>query len=242
MTSACGDCRAVEAAERCGALTTAATWAGGSRAGAAGWLAAIRRAPSTAVVADGRRSSLAPAASRQSLRLAALVALVGALAAIGGPAEAQAKGCGEIARIGERGPELVSVRASGVSCRAARRALSDQVAAGRRGWTCSSAGSEARCTKGSAVAVYLPARGVRRCGTVTFRRNTSNAAFGITSKRVSCRTGRGVARGARRHGPSRPRTYRSRGFRCRSKVLASSLPTALFTCRRGRATVAFERA
>lgn len=147
-----------------------------------------------------------------------------------------ASSCGEIAREGESGVELVSTRATGTSCSSARSVLSDQLAARTRGWSCSSAGSEAMCTKGRARASYLGASGVGSCGFVSFEANNDNVAASIQARGTSCKTARAVARGSRAAG-----RYRARGYRCASRSLEGGLPASLYTCRNGRATVAFRR-
>jgi hypothetical protein len=152
--------------------------------------------------------------------------------------------CGELARPGRAGPELVTVRPIGVGCRRARQVLQRHIRGQEtRGWHCHSAGSEAQCTRGSASATYGPAARVRSCGDVGFIPQSDNGAFGIVAKRTSCRRARLVARGSRRHGPgaNASHRYRAAGFRCRGDVRGGSLPSVLYTCRRGNQTVAFDR-
>ena len=182
-------------------------------------------------------------ASRRGRGLLLLSCAVLGVALAQPPEQAAAAGkrCGEIARIGEAGVELVSVRARGVRCRSARAVLADQAAATSNGWECNSAGSEAVCAKGDATASYGPARSARSCGSIGFEANSDNVASSITAVRASCRTARAVARGSRDYGPTHARRYRARRFRCRARALDSALPSVLYTCRRGKATVAFQR-
>jgi len=169
---------------------------------------------------------------------AVLLTMLGLLA---GPSDAAGRGCGQIARIGEFGAELVSVRAKGVSCRTARRVLSHPRSAGRRGWECHSAGVEASCTKGAARATYGPTR-FRRCGSLSFAPTSDYGTGKIVAKRVRCGAARAVARASRDRGSSvDPPAYRARGFRCTGKETQDTLRSALYTCRRKGATVAFER-
>jgi hypothetical protein len=172
----------------------------------------------------------------------AVVAL--ALLALGGSAAAapaHARTCGQIARIGEAGTELVTVHATRVRCAVARRVLERHTRGkASTGWKCSSAGSEAVCTRGRKRASYGPASS-HGCSPVAFQPNSDDGAGGIRARRVSCKKARAVARGSEPFGPSNPGSYRKLGFDCTAHALDAALPTALYTCRNGRATVAFER-
>lgn len=156
-----------------------------------------------------------------------------------------ARTCGELARRGKAGPQLVTVRADGVGCRRARQVLQRHIRGQKtKGWRCNSAGSEARCTRGSATAAYGPASSVRSCGDVAFIPQSDNGAFGIVAKRTSCRWARRVARGSRHHRPSRnvSHRYRAAGFHCYGVFFSDDpLPSVLYSCRRGNRTVAFDR-
>src|SRR4051812_3390459 len=157
-------------------------------------------------------------------------------------ASAATKRCGDIARIGEAGTEIVAVKADGVGCKRARRVL-ERHTLGRStaGWTCNSAGSEAVCTRGGATARYGPAKS-RGCGSIGFTPNSDDGAGDIRARHVSCRVARKVARKSKPFGPSHPDPYKARGFRCRGRHLPSAgLEAALYTCHRGRKTVAFQR-
>lgn len=155
---------------------------------------------------------------------------------------APASTCGELGRVGEAGPAIVTVRASGVGCRIARGVLEDYLAGStRRGWKCHSAGEEGTCAREGAAASYGAAKRVRRCGSVGFEPNTDNVAGAIRAKRVSCRVARKVARGSRSTGPTHPVPYRAAGFSCRGVPVEAPLPFALYVCHRDRATVVFSR-
>ena len=153
--------------------------------------------------------------------------------------------CGELARRGKAGPELVTVRADGVGCLRARQVLQRYIRGQKtNGWRCRSVGSGARCTRGSATAAYGPASSVRSCGLVAFIPQSDNGAFAIVAKRTSCLSARQVARGSRHHGPSRnvSHHYRAAGFNCDGVLFSETpLPFVLYTCRRGNRTVAFDR-
>lgn len=151
------------------------------------------------------------------------------------------KRCGHIARVGEAATEIASVRAAGVHCAVARRVL-ERHTVGRttRGWECHSAGTEGSCTRGGRTASYRAAKS-RGCGSIAFQRNTENGAGSIRARGVRCRAARAVARASKPYGPTHARTYRARGFTCRGRTLGSELPTAIYTCRKGRAVVAFQR-
>ena len=148
-------------------------------------------------------------------------------------------------RRGKAGPQLVTVRVDGVGCVRARQVLQRYIGGQKtNGWRCSSAGSEAWCTSGAATAAYGPASSVRSCGLVAFTPQSDNGAFAIVAKRTSCLSARQVARGSRRHGPSRnvSHHYRAAGFNCDGVVFSETkLPFVLYTCRRGNRTVAFDR-
>jgi hypothetical protein len=165
-------------------------------------------------------------------------------AAVAAPAQGslQVERCGNIPRMGEDGPELVSVRATGVSCRVARRTLAHQRRAERRGWECNSAGSEAVCTRGAQRASYTggPEARVRECGNAFGTPNTDEGIFGIQALRTRCRLARKVARPAididldsDRH------RYRGRRFRCRGRFDDTALPQVRWFCVRGTRAVAF---
>jgi hypothetical protein len=160
------------------------------------------------------------------------------------PSSAATRSCGEIARQGENRIELETVRATGVGCRTARFVLTRHTR-GRTtaGWQCNSAGNEARCTRGQQVASYREASRVRRCGRVGFAPQSDSGAFGIAAKRASCGKARAVARGSRSHGPTpgASHRYRAEGFRCRGFLRDETLPSVLYTCRRGARTIAFSR-
>jgi hypothetical protein len=170
-------------------------------------------------------------------------ALVAALALLALPSTSSAatRGCGQIARVGETDTELVTVRASGVRCTVARRVLvRHTLGKSSKGWECHSAGSEAECERGSQRASYRPASS-RSCGSVAFQPNTDDGAGGIRARGVSCKRARAVARGSQPFGPSNAGAYRKLGFRCTGRTVDAALPTALYTCRDGSATVAFQR-
>jgi hypothetical protein len=171
-----------------------------------------------------------------------LVAVLTVAAALPATASAAPKRCGDIARIGEGGTEIAAVKADGVGCKRARHVLvRHTLGRSTAGWTCNSAGSEAVCTRGGAVARYGPARS-RGCGSIAFTPNSDDGAGDIRARHVSCRVARKVARKSKPFGPSHPDPYTARGFRCRGRHLPSAgLETALYTCQRGRATVAFQR-
>jgi hypothetical protein len=153
--------------------------------------------------------------------------------------------CGELARRGKAGPQLVTVRADGVGCRRARQVVQRHIRGQKtKGWRCNSAGSEAWCTRGPATVAYGPASSVRSCGDVAFILQSDNGAFAIVAKRTSCRWARQVARGSRHHGPSRnvSHHYRAAGFNCDGVLFSEAqLPFVLYTCQRGNRTVAFDR-
>lgn len=159
------------------------------------------------------------------------------------PAAAAGRRCGEVARVGESGAELVSVRARGVRCDTARWVFEHPRAAAAKGWHCHSAGSEASCTAAAGAMVrYGPTRRDRRCGHVVFAPQSEDATGEIIAARVSCRKSRSVARGSRDFGPTHRFSYRARGFACESgPAPPGALPSRLVTCRRGAAIIAFER-
>src|SRR4051794_24444957 len=171
----------------------------------------------------------------------ALAATLALLLLVPSASSAATRTCGQIARVGEAGTELVTVKALGVRCAVARRVLVRHTL-GRtsKGWECHSAGSEAECERGSQRATYRHAWS-RGCGSVAFQPNTDDGAGGIRARGTTCRRARAVARGSRPFGPTRPRSYTARGFRCTGRAVDAPLPTALYTCRDGRKTVAFQR-
>jgi hypothetical protein len=158
-------------------------------------------------------------------------------------AASAAKRCGDIARVGEAGTEIVKVSAAHVGCATARRVLvRHTLGRSTSGWSCNSAGSEAVCTRGRAVARYRHARS-RGCGSIGFEPQSDNVAGRIRARHVGCRAARAVARGSRPYGPSHASSYRARRFHCTARPgRTTGLETALYTCRRGHAIVAFERA
>ena len=180
------------------------------------------------------------------LRRATLgVLLAGALwgAAPAAPAQgAEMRRCGEIGRAVEGTAVLVTVRSRDVTCRSARRIVSDADVAADRGFHCDSAGAEKVCEKGDRRASYRAARRTRACGRIGFMPNTDDMASSITAKGIRCRRARSVARGARDADPTDPGSYELDGFRCVGTALDTPLPSALFSCRDGnRASVAFIR-
>ena len=186
---------------------------------------------------------LGPMEPHRSARRLSPVLLAAAALALGAapPAGAAERTCGELARFVEGTAALVTVKADRVRCRTARRVLARPGQAAQRGWTCNSAGTEQVCTKGRKRASHIGARRTRDCGRVGFEPDSDNLASSITAKRVRCRTARRVARGARDSGPTDPEPYSARGFRCAGEALDTPLPSALFLCRRDRASVAFIR-
>jgi hypothetical protein len=177
---------------------------------------------------------------------AALLIAAAVVASLAGSSMANgSRTCGELARRGKAGPQLVTVRADGVGCLRARQVLGRYIRGQKtKGWRCSSVGSEARCTSGSATAAYGPASSVRSCGDVAFIPQSDNGAFAIVANRTSCPSARQVARGSRHHGPSRnvSHHYRAAGFNCDGVLFSEArLPFVLYTCRRGNRTVAFDR-
>jgi hypothetical protein len=170
----------------------------------------------------------------------ALLALFGFASA--DPAAAERR-CGEVARVGEAGAELVSVRAKGAKCDTARWVFEHLRAAAAKGWHCHSAGSEASCTRGTGAMVsYRAARHVRECGRIVFAPQSEDGTGDIVATRARCRRSRAVARASRDFGPSDRIAYRARGFSCKSGPMTENvLPSRLVYCRRGRAIVAFER-
>jgi hypothetical protein len=180
------------------------------------------------------------AAGRWRWSLATLLALAAPAAA---PVPSHADiGCGELGRMGEQGPAIVTVRTSGVRCETAMTVLERYLAGrGTQGWTCRSAGEEGTCRRGGALASYGGARGVRRCGSVGFEPNSDNLAGGIRAKRASCRLARRVARGSHDAGATHPDPYRAAGFSCAGRPVDSALPLALYVCRRAGAIVVFAR-
>jgi hypothetical protein len=58
---------------------------------------------------------------------------------------------------------------------------------------------------------------------------------------VGCRRARAVARASQPFSAAHPGRYRARGFSCRGVAVEGAVPTALYTCRDGRATIAFTR-
>ena len=178
------------------------------------------------------------------MRRMLVIAVSLALTAPISTASAATRSCGEIARQGENRIELETVRAIDVGCRRARLVLIRHTR-GRttEGWRCNSAGNEARCTRGQQVASYREASRVRRCGNVGFVPQSDSGAFGIAAKRTSCAKARAVARASRSHGPApgASHRYRAEGFRCRGFLRDETLPSVLYTCRRGARTVAFSR-
>jgi hypothetical protein len=173
-------------------------------------------------------------------RLALLIAALAVLA-LPSASSAATRTCGQIARAGEQTTELVTVRATGVRCAFARRVLvRHTLGKTTRGWECHSAGPEAECERGDQKASYRLASS-RDCGSIAFEPNTDDGVGGIRAKRVSCRRARAVARGSQPFGPSNPKSYRRRGFHCTGRTIDAPLPTALYTCRDGRAIVAFQR-
>jgi len=180
------------------------------------------------------------------LRRATLgVLLTGALwgAAPAAPSQgAEMRRCGEIGRAVEGTAVLVTVRSRDVTCRSARRIVSDADVAADRGFHCDSAGAEKVCEKGDRRASYRAARHTRSCGRIGFMPNTDEMASSITAKGIRCRRARAVARGARGADPTDPGSYEFDGFRCLGTALDTPLPSALFSCRAGnRASVAFIR-
>lgn len=150
--------------------------------------------------------------------------------------------CGELGRFGEAGPSIVTVRATGVGCRIARRVLENYLTGSvAQGWECHSAGEEGKCIRPRATASYTPARRVRRCGSVGFEPNTDNVAGSIRAKRASCQIARKVARGSRSAGPTHPTPYSVAGFSCKGTSLDGPMSVALYVCHRDRATVVFAR-
>jgi len=158
------------------------------------------------------------------------------------PAAAQARVCGEFGTTTEGEPAIVTVKATGVGCRVARKVIRRSFR-GRRstGWVCSSAGEEGTCTRGRASISYGGARRTRECGSIGFEPQTDDGAGSIKAKRVGCRLARKVARRSGFTGPIDPDPYRAFGFSCRGRELVSALPAALFVCYRGSATVVFSR-
>ena len=173
----------------------------------------------------------------------ALLLIAAAAAAVtAAPAWGAAKRCGSIPRMGEAGPELVRVRATNVTCRVARRTLADQRRAVRRGWDCSSAGSEAVCTRGARRAAYGPGPSarVRECGNAFGTPNTDEGIFGIQALRTRCRVARAVARPAVDIDlVTGKRKYRSRRYRCSGVFDDTTLPQVHWFCVRGTRAVAF---
>jgi hypothetical protein len=173
----------------------------------------------------------------------ALLLIAAAVAAVTAtPAWGAAKRCGSIPRMGEAGPELVRVRATNVTCRVARRTLAHQRRAVRRGWDCSSAGSEAVCTRGARRAVYGPGPSVRvrECGNAFGTPNTDAGIFGIQALRTRCRVARAVARPAVDIDlVTGKRRYRSRRYRCSGVFDDTTLPQVHWFCVRGTRAVAF---
>jgi hypothetical protein len=87
---------------------------------------------------------------------------------------------------------------------------------------------------------------VRQCGNVDLSSEASEeGAYDIRATAVSCATARAVARASKHHGPSgedgREFRYRSRGFTCRGRESATTLPSVRYTCRRGTARVRFDK-
>lgn len=158
------------------------------------------------------------------------------------PALAQRR-CGEVARIGESGAELVSVQAKGAKCGTARWVFEHPRAAAAKGWHCHSAGSDASCTRGAVAMVFHgAARHVRYCGRVSFAPQSEDGTGEIVAARTSCRKSRTVARASRDFGPSHRIAYRALGFSCKSGPLNQNvLFSRLVYCRRDGAIVAFER-
>ena len=178
---------------------------------------------------------------RTSLGVLLAGALWGAAPAV--PAQgAEMRRCGEIGRAVEGTAVLVTVRSQGVTCRTARRIVSDADVAADHGFHCDSAGAEKVCEKGDRRASYRAARRTRACGRIGFMPNTDAMASSITAKGIRCRRARSVARGARDADPTDPGSYELDGFRCVGTALDTPLPSALFSCRDGnRASVAFIR-
>lgn len=153
-----------------------------------------------------------------------------------------ATACGELGRMGEMGPGIVTASASGVGCRVARAALEEYLLGSiPKGWECHSAGEEGSCLRGEEAITYRAARRVKSCGSIGFEPNSENGAGSIKGRGTSCRIARKVARAARFAGPSHPSPYRVAGFSCAGQAIAGVLPAALYVCHRQRATVVFVR-
>lgn len=81
----------------------------------------------------------------------------------------------------------------------------------------------------------------RSCGRIDFSPNTEDGIFGIRSKGTTCRKARRVARAARVLGSQGPFEYRQSGFVCRGRYESIGLPRVRWICRKGIATVTFDR-
>jgi hypothetical protein len=180
--------------------------------------------------------------SRAALETALLAGLIAALTLMSTANAGPRHTCGELGQVGEAGPSIVTVKASSVGCRVARRVLEKYLTgSGPRAWECHSAGEEGSCVRGNATATYRAAKRVRRCGSIGFEPNSDNVAGSIQAKRASCHLARRVARGSRFAGATHPAPYRTAGFSCKGSPTESALPSALYVCRKGQATIVFSR-